>query len=186
MALLVPRHLFGRTAILEACMTIRLRPHHLLCMLTYVGKGYSPEFVENYEQIAARLSVGEEIELVDGPDDICAALSGDPTAHCHGESVLQRDRLARDAVSARLSAPLSLGQSIACTADIVMDLRAGFATGEIRAACGGCEWSGLCDRIAQEGYPDVRIRPGSADIATVQGSISASRGAVRRANNPSA
>lgn len=21
-------------------MTIRLRPHHLLCMLTYVGKGY--------------------------------------------------------------------------------------------------------------------------------------------------
>ena len=49
-------------------MTVRLRAHHLLCMLTYVGKGYSPAFVENYEAIAARLSAGEEIEMVAGPE----------------------------------------------------------------------------------------------------------------------
>ena len=26
-------------------MTIRLRAHHLLCLLTYAGKGYSPAFI---------------------------------------------------------------------------------------------------------------------------------------------
>ncbi len=55
-------------------MTVRLRGHHLLCMLTFVGKGYSPAFVENYDRIAGRLSEGEDILLVDGPDDICAPL----------------------------------------------------------------------------------------------------------------
>ncbi|OWU61413.1 2Fe-2S ferredoxin, partial [Staphylococcus aureus] len=40
-------------------MTIRLRGHHLLCMLTYVGKGYSPAFVENYDAMAGRLGRGE-------------------------------------------------------------------------------------------------------------------------------
>ena len=29
-------------------MTVRLRAHHLLCMLTYVGKGYSPAFCAGF------------------------------------------------------------------------------------------------------------------------------------------
>ncbi len=53
-------------------MTVELRPHHLLCMLTYVGKGYSPAFCANYDAVLARLSAGEEILLVDGPDSVCA------------------------------------------------------------------------------------------------------------------
>ncbi len=45
-------------------MTVRLRTHHLLCLLTYVGRGYSPAFVENMDQVAARLSEGREGILV--------------------------------------------------------------------------------------------------------------------------
>ncbi len=67
-------------------MTVRLRAHHLLCMLTYVGKGYSPAFVENYEVIAARLSAGEEIELVAGPDDICGPLTADQRPIAMGQA----------------------------------------------------------------------------------------------------
>ena len=83
-------------------MTVRLRAHHLLCMLTYVGNGYSPAFVENYEVIAARLSAGEEIELVAGPDDICVPLTADPDAHCHGASVIERDRAAASGDTGRV------------------------------------------------------------------------------------
>ncbi len=140
-------------------MTVRLRAHHLLCMLTYVGKGYSPAFVENYEAIAARLSAGEEIELVAGPDDICGPLTAHPDAHCHGESVLERDRAATEAVARLLGSPLGLGARITPGAALLSRLRKTFATGEIRTACSGCEWSDLCDSVAGGGYAGVRVAP---------------------------
>jgi hypothetical protein len=140
-------------------MTVRLRAHHLLCVLTYVGKGYSPAFVENYEAIAARLSAGEEIELVAGPDDICGPLTEDPKAHCHGPGVIERDREAADAVSRLVGSPLPPGARIMPSAALLARLRKTFATGEIRTACLGCEWSGLCDHVADGGYLGVRIAP---------------------------
>ncbi len=140
-------------------MTVRLRAHHLLCMLTYVGKGYSPAFVENYEVIAARLSAGEEIELVAGPDDICHPLTADPDAHCHGTSVVERDEEAAAAVACLLGSPLGPGVRIKPTAALVARLRKTFATGEIRTACSGCEWSGLCGSVAETGYIGVRLAP---------------------------
>lgn len=89
-------------------MTVRLRPHHLLCMLTYVGKGYTSGFVENYDRVAARLNAGEEdIELVDGPDDICTGLLCESHAHCFNEGVVQRDEAARLSVSTLLNETLS-------------------------------------------------------------------------------
>ena len=33
-------------------MTIRLRPHHLLWVVTYVGRGYSPAFTANMTRIS--------------------------------------------------------------------------------------------------------------------------------------
>jgi uncharacterized protein len=138
-------------------MTVRLRAHHLLCMLTYVGKGYSPAFVENYEVIATRLSAGEEIELVVGPDDICGPLTADTEAHCHGTSVVERDREAADAVARLLGHPLNPGARITPSAALLDRLRKTFVTGEIRTACSGCEWSGLCDSVADGGYVGVRV-----------------------------
>lgn len=140
-------------------MTVRLRAHHLLCMLTYVGKGYSPAFVENYEAIAARLSAGEEIELVAGPDDICGPLTPDPEAHCHGSGVVERDREAADAVARLIGSPLPPGARITPSAALLARLRKTFATGEIRTACSGCEWAGLCDHVADGGYAGVRVAP---------------------------
>lgn len=140
-------------------MTVRLRAHHLLCMLTYVGKGYSPAFVEYYEAIAARLSAGEEIELVAGPDDICDPLTADPDAHCHGASVVERDRAATEAVARLLGSPLSPGARITPSASLLARLRKTFATGEIRTACSGCEWSGLCESVADGGYVGARVTP---------------------------
>ena len=73
-------------------MTIHLRPHHLLCLLTYVGKGYGDAFIRNYDRIAQRLSMGEAIMVVDGPDDICAPLLTDLDACLLYTSPSPRDR----------------------------------------------------------------------------------------------
>src|SRR4051794_14584578 len=67
-------------------MTVRLRPHHLLCLLTYVGEGYSPDFVDNLDYVSRKLLQGEDVLLVDGPDDICAPVLGTEHDHCTGPS----------------------------------------------------------------------------------------------------
>lgn len=129
-------------------------------MLTYVGKGYSPRFVENYETIAARLSSGEAIEIVEGPDDICRPLLEESeTPHCLGASVTARDAAALQAVSISMEAPLEPGAILTPSAALVGRLRTRFSTGDLRNACTGCEWSGLCDTVAAGGYARARVRP---------------------------
>lgn len=137
-------------------MTVRLRAHHLLCMLTFVGKGYSPAFVENYRQVARRLSAGETIEVVEGPDDICAPLL-DGDTHCREESVAARDRQAAEAVAALTGTAVEAGTLIVPDEALLERLRAAFGSGELRTACGGCEWSELCSRVAAHGFPGILV-----------------------------
>jgi uncharacterized protein len=119
-------------------------------MLAYSGHGYTPAFAENFDRIIARLSASEEIEVVAGPDDICAALLCEPDHHCHNDSVAVRDRDAAEAVSALLSRPIAPGEILLLTDDILADLRAAFAAGIIRKACDACEWHALCTDVAEE------------------------------------
>lgn len=139
-------------------MTIRLRAHHLLCLLTYVGKGYSPAFTVNYDAIAERLSRGEDILLVSGPDDICAPLLDGPGPHCFNESVVERDRLAARDVGDLLALPVQPGIRLDFDAAILARMRQAFSVGGVRKACGGCEWSELCGTIAAGGFAETKVR----------------------------
>jgi hypothetical protein len=136
-------------------LTIKLRAHHLLCMLTYIGRGYTPAFTANYDIIIERLGAGEAIELIDGPDDICGPLLTEAEPHCHRDSVLERDRLARLSITELLQTDLT--RSFKLDEQVLAGLRAAFSTGHIRPACSGCEWVELCDSVAQSGYSGVRL-----------------------------
>ncbi|WP_434286704.1 DUF1284 domain-containing protein [Celeribacter sp. SCSIO 80788] len=136
---------------------IHLRPHHLLCLLTYVGKGYSPAFVAGYDRIVTRLNAGEEVEIVEGPDDICAPIACDLHEHCHGSSVISRDALAARDVGRVLEQGISPGAKLVLGPERLATLRAAFAQGDVRTACRGCEWSDLCTQVARSGFPNVRL-----------------------------
>ncbi|WP_037084216.1 DUF1284 domain-containing protein [Neorhizobium vignae] len=138
-------------------MTVRLRPHHLLCMLTFVGEGYSPAFVANYRRLAGRLSAGEPIEIVSGPDDICAPLLSDEDAHCFGASVAGRDAAALADIARLFGRELEIGSVIASDPALFEELRRAFSAGVTRRACTGCEWSSLCDRTAGEDYAGALV-----------------------------
>ena len=138
-------------------MTVRLRAHHLLCMLTYVGEGYSKAFTANYDLIVARLTRGEDILLVAGPDDVCSPLLGDAEPHCHRESVEERDRLAALAASRLLGREVAPGISLTLSPAQIAQMRQAFRAGTSRAACADCEWSALCTRIAAADYPGARL-----------------------------
>lgn len=128
---------------------MKLRPHHLLCLLTFAGEGYTPEFTANFAAIVARIGAGEPIELVDGPDDVCAPLAETDDQHCASPSIRQRDRIALLEIGA---------DAVPATRPFVLDaaaiaaLRERFAAGAIRSACVRCEWADLCTKIARAGF----------------------------------
>lgn len=159
---------------------IRLRPHHLLCLLTYAGKGYSTAFVQNFDAIASRLASDSPwIEVVEGPDEVCQPLLGSCDHHCEEASVRVRDRLAAEDLMrllGRIEAPTLLltevsseenretsssviapGARLALTADRLQKMREAFRRGEVRRACAGCPWHGFCDEIAAQGFATTRL-----------------------------
>ncbi|MGI6855462.1 DUF1284 domain-containing protein [Mesorhizobium sp. 1B3] len=138
---------------------INMRGHHLLCVLTFQGAGYNPRFTRNLAAIVERLSAGEEILIVAGPDDICAPVLDDADSHCGLVRVEARDALALDAVSALIGRPLSPGDTLYLDAPTVQALRSSFAEGTVRAACEDCDWHGLCSRIAAHGFGSTKLLP---------------------------
>lgn len=138
-------------------MTVRLRPHHLLCILTYAGKGYSRVFTANLTMIVGRLAEGEEIVIIDGADDICVPLLDGPTPHCLRDSVTERDRAAAQDIGKLLARPIRPGERLAFSQNLLKQLREAFSTEYIRTACRGCEWHDLCGSVASEGYGRARL-----------------------------
>ncbi len=138
-------------------MTVRLRSHHLLCLLTYVGKGYSAAFTANYDVIAKRLGRGEDILVVSGPDDICQPLLGEADPHCLREGAAGRDELAARDVGKLLARPIRAGVRFSLDTATVDRLRTAFSARVTREACQGCEWADLCTTVAASGYSDVRL-----------------------------
>lgn len=139
-------------------MTVRLLAHHLLCMLTYSGKGYGDAFVHNFDRLVQRIGAGEAIALLAGPDDVCAPIAGDAQAHCHCASVTERDRLASSDLAPLVGAALAPGVRLTLTAPLLARLRTAFAAGSIRRACGGCPWHAMCTEVAARGYGGTLLR----------------------------
>jgi hypothetical protein len=51
---------------------LHLRPHHLLCLLSFSGKGYSPQFIEQLKKIQQTFFSREtRIEISPGTDEVC-------------------------------------------------------------------------------------------------------------------
>ncbi|MDX8438093.1 DUF1284 domain-containing protein [Mesorhizobium australafricanum] len=138
-------------------MTVRLRAHHLLCLLTYVGKGYSPAFTANYDKVVERLAGGEDILIVSGPDDICAPQVDESEPHCLGESAAGRDAVAARDVADLLGRPLLAGARLELDASILARMREAFSSGLTRNACPGCEWFELCSTVAAGGFRGARV-----------------------------
>lgn len=62
---------------------IELRGHHIFCLLGYRGMGYSVEYVENMTKVHTILREQTEtmIQIIPGPDDLCAKFPDDQPYH---------------------------------------------------------------------------------------------------------
>lgn len=134
---------------------IRLRPHHLLCLLTYAGHGYTRAFTHGFDRIARDLKRGRRVVLASGPDEICAGLEGAPARrHCLSRDVARRDRRALVDLS---RAGFKWSSGVVLTPHLVHRLRRAFVSGDVRGACLGCSWKPLCDRLAVANFAGCRV-----------------------------
>ena len=81
-----------------------IRPHHLLCLQFFEGKGYSNGFVENMTKIHNEmLSKNPYVELTEGADDICENCPNNENGICTQEkSVSGNDRRTYEAIEDEL------------------------------------------------------------------------------------
>lgn len=93
-------------------MTIRLRPPHLLAILTYQSKGDERAKLRNCKELVLRLVQGECIEVVDGPDDMGPLIACDHNFACAQCSRVNAQSLALHEAEVLLGMPLHLGATI--------------------------------------------------------------------------
>jgi uncharacterized protein len=143
---------------------VKLRAHHLLCMLTFEGMGYTETFSQKFREMLGRIEAGEPIELVDGPDEACQTILDDlepPHRHCLLARITARDRLALTAVSSVLNLPLVSGTRFVLTSGMISTLRTAFAEGRVRRACTQCQWTSICTASADTGFARSVMRHGT-------------------------
>jgi uncharacterized protein len=135
---------------------IRLRPHHLMCILTYVGRGYTASFVQNMDQVAGAIREGAEVCLMSGPDDVCAGLQ-EEDRHCERSSVTERDHSATLALMRILDMDIEAGTPFLLSTDTLSRLRSRYLQ-EREQTCGGCEWYDLCGRVARTNFLETKLQ----------------------------
>ena len=115
---------------------MKLRPHHLLCTQSYVGKGYRDDFIENMNAITARLrnEPGVMVEIVTSTDDICAKCP-----LMLGEDLCKtNDKVKR--MDSKVMEHFGVGEGDYVYQDIAREIAAKITPDIMGDICGGCRW----------------------------------------------
>lgn len=118
-----------------------LRPHHGLCLLHFVGKGYSDAFTENMAVVAARLRENPEtvVRLCTDADSLCAHCPHRQGASCESGKPERYD------AGVFKHSGLKVGQTL-----LWSDLRTkmtALSKEHLQEICGDCQWYRLCAAI---------------------------------------
>jgi hypothetical protein len=129
-------------------MTLAFRPHHFLCTFGFQGKGYSPEFIENYKEVVKTLTLNENtsIQVVSQKDTICGPCPHLRQAGCDKEKKIQElDKHHLQILGIKVSQTLTWHEAKERIKEH-MTLRA------FHQACRSCSWKslGLCEQALRE------------------------------------
>lgn len=117
---------------------LRIRPHHIVCLRLFEGRGYDEAFTARMREVYDLMKAKPETRfaLVSGADDLCAACpfgGGDQTCALGEEDVRNRDENARKALGLAAGERVSFAEVYARLAERMDE--AAFET-----VCGGCRW----------------------------------------------
>lgn len=124
---------------------MKLRAHHLLCLQTFVGEGYSDAFCANMAEQKRRAAEEDRFVLADSCDDICLACPERRGGLCRTQEKAARYDAA---VAARLG--LHAGEEVSWRALSERVRNEIFRPGLLPSVCGDCRWQSLCRKILQQ------------------------------------
>lgn len=123
--------------------TIQLRPHHLLCFLSFKGLGYSNEFVANYWQVVDKIKNHDAlIQIVFKNDYICASCP-----HYINQNLCQYQTKIKS-LDKRHTEVLALGAGqVLSYAQVKELIKTKMSLEKFHKACNGCSWKslGICE-----------------------------------------
>ena len=125
--------------------TINLRPHHLLCIAFFKGKGYSDEFVSNMNHTVSLLNKDDStpIALVLGEDDLCSHCPNNQNGICTDDDKSSKyDQLTLTALGIDTNSHSAITYS---TLRTLADEKI-INCGKRESVCGDCEWTDLCHK----------------------------------------
>lgn len=124
---------------------IKLRPHHILCIQNYKGKGYSLEFTENMDKIVGKLKNNsrEKIKITFSTDDVC-----DKCPNKQGEDLCISNYKVK-LIDNRVIKYLDLKEDVYKYDYLVELLKEIIDKESFGDICGQCEWykKGICKEI---------------------------------------
>ena len=123
---------------------IRLRHHHLMCMHTYSGTGYSGDFCRNMEQILRTLRRNPDtvIALSAACDDICGACPNRIGNRCQEEvSIQKRDAEVAAFFDCRSGMRMTYRQLLEKIGPAFSKLT------DVSEVCHRCEFYDLCNAV---------------------------------------
>ena len=123
---------------------MRLRAHHLLCLQTFRGKGYSPEFTANMTRVKEELEKDEsvQVEIVSGADDICRACPHLKEGGCCDKE--KQVKLTDERAAIRIGLASGEGRY----RDLKSQAMTVFESGDLPEICGCCQWLDLCLKLS--------------------------------------
>ena len=123
------------------------RPHHFLCALCFQGKGYSPEFINNFSQIMMQLNSAQGddivINVVEYTDSICEPCPSKRDKRCVTQKkILQLDRAHTEILQIKEGDKITWGTAKKRIAEY-MTLE------KFHTACAPCIWkkTGMCENV---------------------------------------
>jgi len=138
-------------------MMIKLRGHHLFCLLGYRGMGYSKEYVENMTRLHRILRDNPKtwIKIVEGPDQLCEKYPNSGEYHCQNANIYERDAAILEKME------LKIGHTLTWE-EIESRIKTHVSPSDIQHVCETCTWRsyGVCE----EGIQDIHHGKGLREV----------------------
>lgn len=120
---------------------LKLRPHHILCLAFFEGKGYSSDFVINMDNIHKTLKDEIEVRIILGKDAICEKCSNMPGEVCTSQSKVKRyDQKVAEFCELKEGQALKYGALKELAYARIIEKQ------KLGNVCGDCEWFEICGK----------------------------------------
>lgn len=115
-----------------------LRPHHLLCLQNYRGRGYSESFTDGMNAVALRLRTQPEtlVRITEGADTLCRSCPNRRGRECLSCRPALFDKNVRQTFQIRNGNIMSWKEA--------EEIIAPLTGGKIRQLCPSCQWQNIC------------------------------------------